>query len=126
MEKAIAKKAAAVELTPLLQAFRATVEDFVTRLRAALPCAEPPPTSTASNATPDLDRARLVVQEMAAHLSNFDPTASECLEANRDLFRWLFTDDTFAAFAQQVDGFAFAEAQAALQKAAAERGLLPS
>ena len=126
LEKAIATEAADAELTPLLQAFRATVGDFVSRLRSALPSAELPPASAALSITPDPDQARRVVQDMTAHLSNFDPTAGECLEANRDIFRWLLTDDTFADFAQQVDGFAFAEAQAALQKAAAERGLLPS
>jgi PAS domain S-box-containing protein len=125
LEKAIAMKTAAPELTPLLEEFRVTLEGFVTRLRTALPGAQPLAAPAAPAVALDPELARRVVPEMIAHLNNFDPAAGECLEAHRDLFRALLPGETFAAFEQQVAGFAFAEALAALQPAAAQQGLLP-
>ena len=124
LEQAIARKAPATELAPVLQEFRTRLDDFVTRLRAALPAAEPVTPIAAPAGTLDLEQARRVVPEMVAHLNNFDPAAGECLEAHRALFRALLPGPAFAAFEQQVSGFAFAEALAALQPAATQHGLL--
>ncbi len=63
---------------------------------------------------------------MISHLNNFDPAAGDCLEANQDVFRTLLPAEAFAAFEQQVSGFAFADALAGLQHAVQEKGLLPA
>jgi len=124
LEKAIAAKADAVALTPLLREFSSAVEGFVSRLRAALPPVETVPASAAAAALVDPEQARRVVREMIAHLNNFDPAATECLEAHRDIFRTVIPAETFAGFEQQVGSFAFADALALLQPAANEKGLL--
>ena len=121
LEKKIATKTAPAELAPALQEFTATLQDFVNRLRAALPQTE---TALAPQAPLDAEQAKQAITEMIRHLSNFDPTAGDCLETNRDVFRSLLPGESFAAFEQQVDGFAFADALAELQEAAKKKGLL--
>ncbi len=126
LEKVIAARVSSAELAPLLQDFRTTLEDFGARLRAALPGTEPVATPAAPGASLDPETAGRVVREIIAHLNNFDPAAGECLEANRDIFRLLLPGGAFAAFEQQVGGFAFADALAALQPAATSKGLWPA
>jgi predicted HAD superfamily phosphohydrolase len=45
------------------------------------------------------------------------------VDAHRDLFRALLEGDDFAAFEGHVQGYAFGEAQALLERAAAARGI---
>jgi CheY-like chemotaxis protein len=123
LEKSIATETAPADLASALQEFRAALEDFVSRLRAALP---PTETAVETPAPLDAEQAKQVVTEMISHLNNFDPAASECLEANRNVFRSVLPGESFAAFEQQVDGFAFADALAGLQEAAKKKGLLPA
>jgi CheY-like chemotaxis protein len=126
VEKAISTKVPAAELAPLLQDLRSTLEEFVNSLRAAFPVAEPAPTTAAAVAPVDPEKAKGVVQAMIGHLNNFDPAAGESLEANREVFRSLLSEDKFASFEQHISGFAFAEALALLEPAAKEKGLLPA
>jgi HPt (histidine-containing phosphotransfer) domain-containing protein len=126
LEKAIATRTPAAELTPQLREFSGGMEDLVSRLRAALPPEEIAPMSTAPAVPLDPAQSKRGVEEMMSHLSNFDPTAAECLEANRDIFRVLLPGDSYTRFEQSVNGFAFAEALAQLQPAAKEKGLLPT
>ena len=124
LEKSIAAKAPPAELSPVLQEFRVTLEDFVSRLRAALPDTQK---DLAAPAVPlDSDQARQALTEMISCLNNFDPTASQCLESNRDVFRSLLPGGSFAVFEQQVEAFAFADALAGLQEVAKLKGLLPA
>ena len=124
LEKTIAAKTASPELAPVLQEFQAILDDFVSRLRAALPQATSVPAAPA--AALDTERAKQVITEMISHLNNFDPAAGDCLEANQDVFRTLLPAEAFAAFEQQVSGFAFADALVGLQHAVQEKGLLPA
>jgi two-component system sensor histidine kinase/response regulator len=126
LEKAIATRTPAAELMPQLREFSGGMEDLVSRLRTALPPEEIAPMSTAPAVPFDLAQSERGVEEMMSHLSNFDPTAAECLEANRDVFRALLPGDSYTRFEQSVNGFAFAEALAQLQPAAKEKGLLPT
>jgi two-component system, sensor histidine kinase and response regulator len=126
LEKAIATKSPAAELTPVLNQFSSLLDDFSNRLRDALPPMETPAPTTAAAAPVDPEQTKRVLLEMIAHLNNFDPEASECFETHRDVFRSLLTEEKFAVFKQQVVGFAFAEALAQLQPVAKERGLLPA
>lgn len=125
-EKAIGTKTNSAELTPVLREFSSVLEGFVSRLRAALPPVPTPPAPAAPAAPLDLEQAKRAVQEMIAHLNNFDPAAGDCLEANRDVFRALLPGETFVSFEQQVGSFSFADALAQLQQGAKEQGLLPT
>ena len=126
LEAALGAKANSAELTPMLREFSSVLGDFVSRLRAALPPAPASSIPPAPAAPLDLDKARRVVQEMIMHLNNFDPAASECLEAHPDVFRTLLPGERLASFEQQVGGFSFADALAQLQQAATEHGCLPA
>jgi len=126
LETALGAKAGSVELTPVLREFTSVLDDFVGRLRAALPPAPILPATAVPAGPVDLEQAKKVVQEMMAHLNNFDPAASECLETNPDVFRTLLPGEKFASFEQQVAGFSFVDALAQLQQAATEHGCLPS
>ena len=74
----------------------------------------------------DPAQSKRIVEEMMSYLNAMDPTAAECLEANRDVFRALFAGDSYIRFENFVNGFAFAEALAQLQPVAKEKGVLPT
>ena len=109
----------------LLEAFRTGLGGFVAALGAALP--EAPVAPVPAPAAPvDPETAKAAVQLMLGHLSDFDPAAEECLEANRDVFRSLMPAESFTRFAEEIGDFAFAEARARLEEAASEKGVLPA
>ena len=125
LEKALAAKTSSAALAPVLDEFRATLDDFAARLRAALPQPETAP--TAATATPlDREMATKVVGEMLAHLNNFDPAAGDCLETHRPVFQALLPAESFTAFEQAISGFAFADALTLLEPAAKAKGILPA
>lgn len=126
LEKAIAAKADSSAVAPVLNTFRSTLDDFATRLRAALPGSAAAPLQPTPAASFDPARAKQVVQEMILHLNNFDPAAADCLESNQEIFRALFAAEAFTKFEQQINGFSFADALAALEPAARSMGVLAS
>jgi HPt (histidine-containing phosphotransfer) domain-containing protein len=127
LENAIRAGAAADRTAACLETLRAAVADLVARLAPYFPAAparaEP---AAAAAAEIDPENARRTVAEMLGHLGNFDPAASDCLEANRALFRALLLGEAFPAFEAKIGGFEFAEAHDRLARAAKERGVLPS
>ena len=56
-------------------------------------------------------------------LTEFDPAAAECLDADRGAFSALFDAATLAQFERHVGSYAFAEAQALLDEAVRQRAL---
>ncbi|HOB98837.1 MAG TPA: PAS domain S-box protein [Verrucomicrobiota bacterium] len=124
LERALAARTPCADLPPALQDLRATLEEFVARLRAALPPDRRTPSDSPGAPPPDPARARRAVEEMIGLLSRFDPAATECLEAERDVFRALFIGEAFAGFERDVGAFAFAEALARLRQATEPKGLL--
>ena len=102
------------------------MEALVSRLRSAVPPEEIVPRSAVPATPIDLAQSTRSVEEMMSHLNNLDPTAAECLRANRDVFRALLPGDLYTRFEQSVNGFAFAEALAQFQPVAKEKGLLPT
>jgi signal transduction histidine kinase/CheY-like chemotaxis protein/CHASE3 domain sensor protein len=94
---------------------------LVDRLRQALGDATPeaPPTAPAAL---DLGALKDLVAQMRKQLGEFDPSAADALDSHRDLLRALL-DGEFAAFEAHVQGYAFGEAQALLERAAAARGI---
>jgi signal transduction histidine kinase/DNA-binding response OmpR family regulator/HPt (histidine-containing phosphotransfer) domain-containing protein/HAMP domain-containing protein len=126
LEKAIVTRMPAAELLALLREFSGGMEDLVSRLRAALPPDEITPRSAGPAVPIDPAQSKRSVVEMMAYLTNLDPTAAECLEANREVFRVLLPGDSYTRFEKSVHGFAFTEALAQLQIVAKENGLLPT
>jgi len=117
LEKAIHDGADAARLEPLRQQFATVLTPFVHRLRAAL--GEEPVSPAAPKAmVVDPAQLKLVVEQMTRHLAEFDAAASDCLEANRGVFASLFSAEEFGKFEQQVQGYAFGEALAQLERAA--------
>jgi two-component system sensor histidine kinase/response regulator len=117
LEKAIHDGADAARLESLRQQFATVLTPFVDRLRAAL--GEEPVFPAAPKAmVVDPAQLKMVVEQMARHLAEFDAAASDCLEANRGVFASLFSAEEFGKFEQQVQGYAFGEALAQLEQAA--------
>jgi two-component system sensor histidine kinase/response regulator len=125
LEKSIVAKTEPAGLTVALQEFSSALDDFVGRLRAALPKTESTSEPSVPAVSLDPAQARNVIAEMIGHLNNFDPTAGDCLEAHKDVFRSVLPAESFATFEQQVGDFAFGDALAGLQEAARKKGLLP-
>ena len=126
LEKALASRVPSAELVPILQDLSSVLQDFISRLHAVLPRTASDPAPTTAAVPLDSEQVKQAVQEMIGHLNNFDPAAEECLEVNRDAFRALLPEDSFAIFKQEVGGFAFANALVRLEEAAKEKGLLLS
>ena len=118
LEKAIHDGADAARLESLRQQFATVLTPLIDRIRAAL--GEEPASPAAPKAcVVDSAQMKSVIEQMTGYLAEFDAAASDCLEANRDVFAALFSTEEFAKFEQQVQGYAFGEALARLGKAAA-------
>ena len=123
LEKAIRENVDTPRLEDLQKHFADVLADLLARLRPALGAdvatAAAPPTA----APADPEQLRAVVTQMLKQLSEFDAAAADNLVAHRGLLGPLFSDDEFSEFEQQVQGYAFGEAQAQLEKIALENGL---
>ena len=125
LEKALSGRGNQGQIEPLLQRTAGLLDAFLARLRPALgdaPAAAPDEASAAAPADPQ--KLKPVVAERLKQLGEFDAAANDFLEANRQLLRPLFSADAFARFEQQVQGYAFGEAQAQLEQAARKGGLV--
>jgi len=124
LEKALSSRSATQLLESLRQRTADGLAGLIGRLQAAL--GEPPATvpDPAPVAAADRETLKRVVAELLQQLGAFDAAATDCLDANRELLRSLFPAAEFARFEQQVQGYAFSEAQAQLELAAKSGGLL--
>jgi len=112
---------------PILQDFRFVLDDFVDRLRAALPALVAPNAPATPIAPPTIEEQHRVLAEMTGYLNNFDPAAADCLEANRRVFLALLGEVSLTAFERDIGEFALAEAMARLREATPPRkGGMPS
>ena len=117
LEKAIHDGAHGARLESLCQQFAAALTPFIDRLRAAL---GDEPAAPAAPAVVAVDPALLrpIVEQMTRHLADFDAAAADCLAANRAALASLFSAEEFGKFEQQVQSYAFGDAQALLEQAA--------
>jgi two-component system sensor histidine kinase/response regulator len=122
LEKAIREHAGPAQLETLRQRFGENLAALVDRLGPALGDEKPAPAAVPAT---DVDPARLkpVVEQVLKQLSEFDAAAADGLEANRALFASLFSAEEFVQFEQYLQGYAFGEAQALLERAARARGV---
>jgi two-component system, sensor histidine kinase and response regulator len=123
LEQAIASHGDAKGVDALREGLARDLEALIGGLRAALGVEPAPPPVATSTAPVDPDALKSLVEQMRKQLTEFDPAAGDVLEGNRALFRALLPDGDFAAFEQHIQGYAFGEAQALLDRAAAARGM---
>ena len=117
LETLIREKASGEKLDPAKQQVAATLDPLAANLRAAL---IPAPTATPMQAPAGaVDPARM--REAAARLNRllaeFDPGATDFIEANRADLQALFPGEAWQQFDALVQGYAFADAQAQLETA---------
>ncbi len=126
LENAIRERLGRDQIEPLRKAFAEVLTDFLTRLRLALggPApAAPESAPPASDSPVDPAQLKAVVTEMLKQLSQFDTGATDNLAAHRALLTTVFAPAEWKEFEQEVQGYAFAEAQARLEKLAGDKGL---
>jgi signal transduction histidine kinase/DNA-binding response OmpR family regulator len=121
LEQALRERAEAPTVAARQEAFRATLDPFIARLRAVLP---PDPAADAGTAQAvDPQQMADVAAQMQGLLGRFDAAATELFDTHRDLFRALLSPDRFPTFEAQITGYAFAEARTTLAQAAADKDL---
>ena len=122
LEKAIRENADPARLEELRQHFSEVLFDLLARLRPALGV-ESAKASAVPAAPVDPAQAQPIVAQILKQLAEFDTAATESLEANHATLAALFADGDFARFEKHVQDYAFADAQALLERAAATHGL---
>jgi two-component system sensor histidine kinase/response regulator len=123
LEHAITSRGDAAEIEVLRQRVAQELEALVGRLRPALND-DPASATTGAATTPaDPETFKLLVTQMRKQLAEFDPGAADILESNRDVFRSLLGGEDFTAFEGHIQGYAFSDAEAILERAATARGI---
>ena len=131
--KAVAAVAGALEQTlrqgierneweSLLGGLAAELNPLLARLRGALG-PEAMPARGQLAAEEEVARLPEVVVQLARYLRESDANTHECLESNRAVVSTLFSGKDFERFAAEVNGYAFGEAAASLEKAAKAKGI---
>jgi two-component system, sensor histidine kinase and response regulator len=120
VESAISHHATGAHLAAALDTLERALVEQIARIDVALPAENGEPAAEVA-----LDRTRIqpAVEQMQKHLDEFDAAATDHLDANRELFRAIFSADGFDAFEKRVQNFAFAEARAELDAAARASGV---
>jgi signal transduction histidine kinase/DNA-binding response OmpR family regulator/HPt (histidine-containing phosphotransfer) domain-containing protein/HAMP domain-containing protein len=121
LEQAIAARSDAGGIEALRHRLADQLGTLVGRLRPTLPGDAALAAAPAAAAT-DPEAVKTLVAEMRKQLSEFDPAAADVLEGHRELFRSLLHGDDFAEFERLIQGYAFGEAQALLERAAPVHG----
>ena len=122
LEQAIASRSDAKGIEALRLGLATDLDGLIDHLRDALGVETAPATPPVA-APADPEALKAIVIEMRKQLAEFDPAAGDVLESHRATFRSLLTADDFAAFERHIEGYAFGEAQALLDRAAAARGI---
>jgi two-component system sensor histidine kinase/response regulator len=117
LEQTLRDRSPAAEVDAARQQAADTLESLLKNLRAALagPASEAPQPAAATQANPpqSLDAAA----RLTALLSDFDPGATDFLEANHAALWPLFGAEKWTQFEELVQKYDFAEAQAQLERA---------
>ena len=119
LETAIREHGDPASLESLRQHFEGVLLDLLARLGAALGAG--PAAETAVDLAPaDPVRAQAIVAQMLKQLAEFDTAATESLQAHRAELAQVFPRGDFERFENYLQQYAFAEAQALLEEAAAQ------
>ena len=126
LEAAIHERSDPSHIERLRQRFSDVLQDLLARLAPALKTVP----TTASEAEPATASAPVapaqtmtIVELMLKQLSDFDTAATESLEAHRTTLARIFPAGDFDRFERHIQEFAFAEARALLEQAAAATGI---
>jgi len=122
LEHAIAAGVDAGDFEALRRRLAEDLEALIGRLRVELDDDVPAAGDVAAGST-DREALKTLLAEMRKQLSEFDPGAADLLEGNRGPFRALLGDEDFASFEGHIQGYAFGDAQALLERAAAALGI---
>ena len=118
LEKLIRDRAAAKHVDSAKQQVAAALHPLVTELRTALNAtADESPAQPATPPPADAAQSREAAAHLTVMLSEGDPGAADFVEANRAVLRPVVGAETWPEFEKLVQRYAFAEAQAHLEKA---------
>ncbi len=118
LEKVIRARAGAGEVELAKQRVTAALDPLVAALQAALgsPVSDSPvPSRSGTLVNPA--QSREAAAQLTRLLAEFDPGATDFVEADHAALRSLFGDEAWAQFERLVRGYSFAEAQAQLELA---------
>jgi two-component system sensor histidine kinase/response regulator len=118
LEKLIRAKAAAAELESAQQQLLIALAPVIAQLQESLnsPAPETPAQVSAPSAV-DPAQSREAAAQLLKLLVDFDPGASDFIEASGDKLRPLFAEGRWPDFEKLVQGYAFADAQSQLEQA---------
>ena len=114
LEKAIREKVDSSRQEVLLRKFADVLTPLIGELRAAL--GDEPAGAAAVAVAVEPAELKRIIATMTKHLADFDAAASDCLGEHRGVFASLFSPEAFLKFEQQVQGYAFGDAQAHLEQ----------
>ena len=118
LEKLIRDRAAAKHVDSARQQVAAALHPLVTELRTALKAtADESPAQPETPPPADAAQSREAAAHLTVMLSEGDPGAADFVEANRAVLRPVVGAETWPEFEKLVQRYAFAEAQAHLDKA---------
>jgi two-component system sensor histidine kinase/response regulator len=118
LERLIRDRASDGDVEAARQRVGGILAPLVDAMRAALgPAAGAAPASSPAAAPVDPAAARDAARRLSALLSDADPAAADFIDANRAVLSSLFDATSWAEFESLVQGYAFAEAQARLERA---------
>jgi signal transduction histidine kinase/DNA-binding response OmpR family regulator/HPt (histidine-containing phosphotransfer) domain-containing protein len=117
LEKLLRDKAPGAELDPAMRQVAATLDPLINQMRGALIGTDPATPSQALAGLVDPADSRQAATRLIGLLSEFDPGAAELVETQQAVLRPLFTSDAWTQFQALVQNYAFAEAQAQLERA---------
>jgi PAS domain S-box-containing protein len=125
LERAIREPSDPAEIELLWAGLDRALSALMTDLKPALKPKEAKATAKPSKPPPPFEPAqfRKALNEILPLLTDSDPGAADCLEANRDAFRSAFAPDAFAEFESAAKAYQFDEALEQLKKAARRHGI---
>jgi HPt (histidine-containing phosphotransfer) domain-containing protein len=118
LEKLIRGKAAVAKVDSAKQQVGAALDPLIAQLQAALGSSAsnaPPPGATQPTVNPA--QSREAAAQLIKLLSEFDPGATDYVEANQAALCPMFAADAWPQFEKLVQGYAFADAQVQLEQA---------
>jgi two-component system sensor histidine kinase/response regulator len=117
LENAIRQQAAPGDVDSARHDVAAVLAPLVTELRVVLGSTPSAPSAPSPQVQSNPAMSREAGARLAALLSDFDPAAADFVEANQNLLRPLFATSAWPEFESLVQNYAFADAQAQLERA---------
>ena len=117
VERLIRERTAGAELDAAREQAADALDPFINRLRAVFGSKTAEALAPATTVAVDLAKTRQAAAQLNTLLSEFDPGATDFIDANRALLQPLFAGHRWAEFEKLVQAYAFSEAQAQLEEA---------